>query len=346
MPPNSVLTTLSGGPEYRRATASIGLLAAVAMVYLGGLEVAARVLVPVHSALTARIRADWSAAVRFGGSPLPDRASFLVVGNSLLQAGIDREELSALQRGNAATVAVMPVENTAYLDWYFGARRLLAEGSMPQFLVLCLTPADLVSNLTDGAVFARILMRPADILRVKQAARLDWTTTSTYLMASASAWIGLSTEIRNWIRNETVPGMPELAHYFLQRAAPFPHTDVVEEIVGRRLGQFATLCAAHGCKGMVVIPPSLRDPGVLAALAHAGRAAGVPVLIPVAPGELGQSYFRDGFHLNERGADIFTPRLWEALEGISHAELPDELFLTPAGPTSPRCPRSTPAVQC
>jgi hypothetical protein len=241
-----------------------------------------------------------------------------VVGNSLLQAGIDREELGALQRGNGANVAVMPVENTAYLDWYFGARRLLAAGSKPQFLVLCLSPGDLVSNLTNGAVFARLLMRPADILRVKQAARLDWTTTSTYLMASASAWIGESTEIRNWIRNETVPGMAELAHYFVQRAAPPPRADVMEEIVERRLGQFATVCAAHGCQGVVVIPPSLRDAGDLPALARAGRAAGVPVLIPVAPGELAQSYFPDGMHLNERGASIFTPRLWEALKGISH----------------------------
>jgi hypothetical protein len=112
--------------------------------------------------------------------------------------------------------------------------------------------------------------------------------------------------------------MPELAHYFVQRAAPPPRGDVMAEIVGRRLGQFATVCAAHGCQGVVVIPPSLRDPGDLAALTRAGRAAGVPVLIPVAPGELAQSYFPDGMHLNERGASIFTPRLWEALKGISH----------------------------
>jgi hypothetical protein len=313
-------TTLSRAAEYPRATASIGVLAAAAMVYLGGLEIAARVLLPVHSALTGRIRSDWSTAVQFGDSPLPQRPGFLVVGNSLLQLGIDRRELSALQRGNAPNVALMPIENTAFLDWYFGARRLFAAGSKPQFLVLCLSPADLISNLTNGVLFARILMRPADILRVKQAAGLDWTTTSTYLMASASAWIGESTEIRNWIRNETVPGMPELAHYFVQRAPPLPRADVMEEIVARRLGQFATLCAAHGCQGVVVIPPfqQKRNPADLAALAGAGRAAGVPVLIPVPPGELGQSYFRDNMHLNQRGADIFTPRLWEALKGISH----------------------------
>jgi hypothetical protein len=211
----------------------------------------------------------------------------------------------------------MPIENTDYLDWYFGVQRLLDEGSKPEFVVLCLAPVQLISRSTNGLVFARTLMRPADILRVKQAAGLDWTTTTTYLMASASAWIGDSAEIRNWIRVETVPGMTELAPYFWQRAV-VPRADVIEEIVGRRLTQFSAVCVAHGCKVLLVIPPLVSERGAesVAAVARAGRAAGVPVLVPVAPGGLGQSYFRDGFHLNQRGAEIFTPRLLEALKGF------------------------------
>ena len=318
MPVTSARAIRPGGSEYRCAALAIGLLAAAALGYLGALEIAARVLYPAHSALAARIRSDWSTALQLGVSPSPDRRSFLVVGNSLLQAGIDREELTSLQQGNTLSVAVMPIENTDYVDWYFGVQRLLAEGSHPEFVVLCLAPVQLISRSTDGVVFARTLMRPVDILRVKQAAGLDWTTTTTYLMASASAWIGDSTEIRNWIRSETVPGMAGLASYFWQRAAPNPSADVVEEIVRRRLTQFSAVCAAHGCKGLLVIPPLVRDlgDGSVAALARAGRAAGIPVLIPVAPGELGQSYFKDGFHLNQRGAEIFTARLLEALKGI------------------------------
>jgi hypothetical protein len=303
---------------YRYAALAIGLLAAAAVAYLGVLEIAARVLYPAHSALATRIRSDWRAALQLGVSPSPDRRSFLVVGNSLLQAGIDREELRTLQQGDALSVVIMPIENTDYLDWYFGVRRLLAAGSRPEFMVLCLAPAQLLSDSTNGVLFARTLMRPVDILRVKQAAGLDWTTTTTYLMASASAWIGDSTEIRNWIRVETVPGMTELAPYFWQRAAANPRADVIEDIVGRRLTQFSAVCAVHGCKVLLVIPPLVSDRGAasVAAVARAGRAAGVPVLIPVAPGELGQSYFRDGFHLNQLGAEIFTTRLLEALKEV------------------------------
>lgn len=315
----SVRAIRPGGSGHRCAALSIGLLAAAALAYLGVLEIAARVLYPTHSALAARIHSDWNTALQLGVSPSHERRSFLLVGNSLLQAGIDRQEFNALQQVNTLSVAIMPIENTDYLDWYFGVQRLLDEGSKPEFVVLCLAPVQLISRSTNGVVFARTLMRPADILRVKQAAGLDWTTTSTYLMASASAWIGDSTEIRNWIRVETVPGMTELAPYFWQRAGA-PRADAIEDIVGRRLAQFSAVCAAHGCKGLLVIPPLASDRGAasVAAVARAGRAAGVLVLTPVAPGELGQSYFRDGFHLNQRGAEIFTPRLLEALKGIPH----------------------------
>ena len=318
MPPPSERAIRPGSPDGRRAALSIGLLVAVALVYLGAIEVAARVLLPAHSALAARIRSDWSAARQLGISPSHDRHSFLLVGNSLLLAGVDRKQLSAMQQDSTLNVAIVPVENTEFLDWYFGVQRLLAEGSRPEFVVLCLPPQYLISDRTDGEMFARTLMRPSDILRVKQAAGLDWTTTSTYLMASASAWMGNSAGIRNWIRNETVPGMAELAKYFPQPKATYPSANVIEEIVGQRLTQFAAMCATHECKALLLVPPLMRDrrDGSLAAVARAGRAAAVPVLIPVAPGELGAGFFFDGFHLNQRGAEIFTARLLEALKGI------------------------------
>jgi hypothetical protein len=216
----------------------------------------------------------------------------------------------------------MPIANTNYLDWYFGLRRLFAEGAKPEFVVLCLTPVQLISDEVDDEVFARTLMRPADILRVKQAAHLNWTTTSTYLMARASAWMGNSAGIRNWIRNETVPDMIELARYFPPPAAARPSPASIEGIADQRLEEFSALCASHGCKALLLIPALLRHRAdeSLDAVARAARGAGVPLLMPIAPGELGPSFFLDGFHLNERGAHIFTPRLLEALRATGRAE--------------------------
>lgn len=297
----------------------MGLLAAAALAYLAALEIGARVLYPAHSALAARIRSDWSAASQVGISGAPPHRNFLVVGNSLLQAAIDRKELGALTRDDGPGITILPIENTEYLDWYFGLQRLLAQGSRPEFVVLSLLPVQLISDRTDGEFFAWQLMRPADILRVKRAAHLDWTSASTYLMASASAWIGDSEGIRNWVRSETVPGMSELAGYFPQRAAASPPAQVIERIAEPRLSQFAALCAAHGCKPLLLIPPLVRRRGdqSLLAVARAARAARVPVLMPVAPGELGPELFPDGFHLSQRGARMFTPRLVDTLRRVS-----------------------------
>jgi hypothetical protein len=63
--------------------------------------------------------------------------------------------------------------------------------------------------------------------------------------------------------------------------------------------------------------------------------------MPIAPGELAQSYFKDGFHLNQRGAEIFTPRLLEALK-----EIPDNGLAGVEAMPSLQCSRSDPAVQC
>ena len=290
-----------------------------ALAYLAALEIGARLLYPAHSALAARIRSDWSAASQVGASGSPPQRNFLVVGNSLLQAAIDRKELAAVTREDGPSVTILPIENTEYLDWYFGLQRLLAQGSRPQFVVLSLVPVQLISDRTDGEFFAWQLMRPVDLLRVKEAAHLDWTSTSTYLMASASAWIGDSAGIRNWIRSETVPGMSELARYFPQRAAAAPPAQLIERIAEPRLRQFAALCAAHGCKALLLIPPLVRLRGdqSLLAVARAARAARVPVLMPVAPGDLGPELFPDGFHLSQRGARMFTPRLVDTLRRVA-----------------------------
>lgn len=316
MLPPATHTTRPARSPCRSATRSIAFLAAAALAYLAALEIGARVVYPAHSTLAARIRSDWSAARQLGVRAAPPRRSFLVVGNSLLQAAIDRRKLGALQQDNDLSIAILPIENTEYLDWYFGLQRLLAQGSKPEFVVLALVPVQLISDRTDGEFFARQLMRPVDILRVKQAAHLDWTSTGTYLLASASAWMGDSAGIRNWIRSETVPGMSELARYLpQQRAATSPPAGVIEGIAEPRLRQFAALCAAHGCKALLLIPPLVRLRGdqSLVAVARAARAARVPVLMPIAPGELGPEFFPDGFHLGPRGAQVFTPRLMDSL---------------------------------
>ncbi len=317
--PSVQRTRVAASPESRNATLSLAFLASAALVYLAALEIGSRTVYPSHSTLAARIRSDWCAARQLRAPAANEHRSFLLLGNSLLQAAIDREEVSRLQERNGLTIATLPIENTHFLDWYFGLVRLLGAGAKPQFVALSLTPMQLTSDATEGEFSAWRLMRAVDILQVRQAAHLDWTSTSTYLLARGSAWIGNSAGIRNWITSRTVPGIDELAPYLAAPPAKPPPAEVIEEVSERRLARFSALCAAQGCRALLLIPPLLRvrGAGSLAAVARAARAADVPLLMPLAPGELGPAFFADGFHLNPRGAAEFTPRLMNALTAIA-----------------------------
>ncbi len=68
------------------------------------------------------------------------------------------------------------------------------------------------------------------------------------------------------------------------------------------------LALANGAQFMLVVPPTYQSGSE--AIVHAGKDLGIPVLIPVPSDELDQSSFQsDGFHLNEKGATLFTNRL-------------------------------------
>jgi hypothetical protein len=51
-------------------------------------------------------------------------------------------------------IEVFPIENTWFLDWYFGLDRLFSEGARPAIIALCLT-RQLIGYATDGEYFAR-----------------------------------------------------------------------------------------------------------------------------------------------------------------------------------------------
>lgn len=67
--------------------------------------------------------------------------------------------------------------------------------------------------------------------------------------------------------------------------------------------------ARHGTRLIVLVAPVLNPADGSTALVAAAHDAQVTVLRPVASGEFAAGLYRDGFHLNENGAAIFTDRL-------------------------------------
>jgi hypothetical protein len=292
---------------------AIFVLLAALVAWFTLLEVAMRVALPRLSETERRMQAD--AAVAFQLRPLGehDEPTVLIVGNSLLEQGINRSQLQqAMSPGYF--VAYYPIEGTTYLDWLYGLRRLLAQGSRPATVVLCMSGRQLLSNATYGDTFAYRLLQPRDLPRLMQDARLDMMTASAYLFASKSAWLGSRNALRVGLLQKWLPNSDLLAAH-LTGVDPLPLV-VNDQTLARamaRLQSLQALAQEHGVRFVYLVPPSLNPADLGAALAARAHAAGIEVLLPYGAAEMPRANFADGLHLNPTGATDFTARVGPAL---------------------------------
>jgi hypothetical protein len=281
-------------------------------LYCLGLELGTRYGFSRASRIQGRITADLRVARSLKADSRGGVPSVLLVGNSLLLEGVDR---AMLRRKMSAhyVVAILPIENTQFDDWYFGVRRMFSEGSRPSVLVVCLSTRHLMSHSTCGEYFAHFLMQRRDLLAVKQESRLNNTMTSEYLFASYSAWLGSRGQIRNWLLHKVMPKLEVLVRYFPGPTPPMPAaTEVVAGVVPH-LTMLDEVCRGHGVRLVIVVPPPTSQTDGSAEVQASAARLGIPVLVPMRPGELSPSEFTDGFHLNVKGRARFSERLAAAL---------------------------------
>jgi len=286
----------------------MAILLAAIFVYCAGLELATRRGFSRVSRIQRRIYQDLSAARSIAPPVLNDPPAMLVVGNSLLLDGVDRASL----KKNLAPkyqLTLLPVENTQFEDWYFGLRRLFAEGSRPSIVVVCLSTRQMMSRATDGEYFAYYLLQGHDLLGVKRESQLDNTMTSAYFFANRSAWLGSRAQIRNWLLQEIMPGLEHLIGYFPAKTPPMPPKEQVVAGVLPHLLALDQLCKSNGARLVVLVPPTLRSDDASADVQNSAAHDGIPVLIPLRPTDVTPDDFHDGFHLNSSGAARFTHRL-------------------------------------
>jgi len=268
-----------------------------------------RRVVPLFSAGQQRELEDFKAALTLQPTTSTGSPTVLVVGNSLLLHGIVRSELRESLAPRYA-VALYPIEDTRFLDWYFGLRRLFAEGSRPGVVVLCMSVRELISNSTDGEGFAHAMMQMSDLLQVKRFGKLDMMATSDYFFANISSWIGGRAYFRNGVLEKWVPHASMLAARFIE-VDPTPLTANPATITRAlaHLRQIRELCSSRGATFIMLIPParSPSDPAPIIA-AYAAK-EDIAVVIPYKPGEMPPEDFSDGLHLNPSGAALFTARL-------------------------------------
>jgi lysophospholipase L1-like esterase len=99
-----------------------------------------------------------------------------------------------------------------------------------------------------------------------------------------------------------------LASRVTNRNDSIPSDEAIEAILVPRLQALKAVCQQYGVRLIVLLPAVLdsheKTKGALAAC----RRQGIPALLPYVPGELQAAYFRDGFHLNAAGEELFTAR--------------------------------------
>jgi hypothetical protein len=316
LPAGSVVTNGSEIAPARGAMSSrtgIVLLLSGLLVICGGLEFSSPRILTHLSRIQRRIDGEMAHAKQLGptngGHP-----TVLIVGNSLLNEGV---QIDALRNDVTSEYAVsrLVIEQTHYLDWYFGLRRLLEEGSHPSVIILTLDPAQLASTFTLGESFARRQMSLHDFPQVVRETNLDRTTASTYFFAHFSNWLGDKGFIRQAVMILLVPHFRELAGRIADHGAHITERDRLVGAAQQRLPELAALAQSYGVRLIVLFPPALRENYSLD-IQQAGATVNVPVWVPSPPGEFPRDLYKDGYHLNPKGAQIFTERLAQQVRAL------------------------------
>lgn len=303
--------------ERQRASRAVAVLLAGLLVYLCALEVVTRAGFSRVNHVWRLIQADHRQAVTLRPASAHESVSMLIVGNSYLEVGVNRDSLRQ-EVSPAYSVSYLPISGTSFLDWYFGLRRIFAEGAHPTVVGVCLSTPDLMSDATSGESFAHTLMLWREILQVKLHSHLDNTTASDYFFAHFSSWLGHRAEIRNWLLRKSLANAGNLAQHLRPHDQPLPPTDSILAKALPRLRAMNQLCNENGSRFFLLIPPSRDVRDASPELQTAAAREGITVVLPFQHAELPETAFVDGAHLNPKGAALFTERLGPALLQTLH----------------------------
>ena len=282
-----------------------------------------------------RVSRQYADAVQSRPARPGEPVSVVMVGNSLLLDGVDVDRLQQL---TAESLRVYPLflEGTAYLDWFYGLRRLFHRGASPEVVIVGLGMDGLLDNAVRQEYVPRLLFGAPDVLAVSSEAGLDRTVTSSLLLAHWSAFW----DMRHVIRVQILTSVPYFERLYLsdlwsdlkaKRVVPVGPEGEAAAVA--RLQRLRDLCERHGARlldsGASHAIVAGRGPPVDARRVQGGRRGADAVN----PATLPARFFRpDEIHVNEDGAAMFTAALAsDSPPGLPRGGLPGS-----AGCTQPR----------
>lgn len=323
---------LSSTSNSRKPTKSdIALLLALIAIFCCSVEIVVSHFFVRLSRIENRRETEYRSALAVRSARQRGRSSVLVVGNSLLLHGVD---FPALQRNVGSDLELYRTvfENTAYVDWHYGLRRLFRSGARPDVVVLILNPKQLASNWTAGDYSVQMLVDGRDLLSFGHDLHADRNRISVLALDRLSYFFGTRAETRSWILGKLIPDLPFLTHHFHVNSN-MPENRQLAEISAQRLQQTRQLCEEYGATFVFAIPPAIDDSGE-DIVVKAAQMQGIPVLIPIRPGGLPLSDYSDLIHLNAQGAAEFTPALAADLRAVILASR-QQVSTVPVGQPAP-----------
>lgn len=296
-------------PPARRA--SLAFLIAAVLLLLG-IEGTVRLGFERASQIQSRTRRELSRAVAPVRAGTP---AVLLVGNSLLGSAVEPEVLQRLA-GTTMDVRRVVVEDTRYLDWYFGIRRLFASGARPRVLALVMSTQQLADDGFRGDYSAHYLCTAADLWEASMRAGADRTRAAGFYAAHVSRFWGVRTEIRKWLLATAWPDVPDLLRSVRLRPRSKQERAVDGDKIRSRLLELGDLAVRNQALPVLIVPPSLGAADATDVVALATQGTGVLLVVPLAAGQMDSDHFEDGMHVNSRGASQFTRALAKSLNDV------------------------------
>jgi hypothetical protein len=282
----------------------------MAVVLCLGFEAVARYALDRSSLTHQRVIKQYRRAVQREASSGSLRV--LLVGNSLLLAAIDPARLEEATRPSL-TVAPLFLEATSYFDWLYGLRRLFREGARAEAVAVGLGPSQYLETNVRPDYFPWMLMDLRDALAVSRDVGLDRTAASNLVLGHFSHFWGTRGVIRSLVLRRALQDVERLMFRLNRRGRIKMSDGEYQAIAGARLERLRNLCAAHGARLVLVVPPAPDTSDDSPALRRIAERMGIDVLIPIPSGSLGKEYYEDDVHLNQTGAVRFTEAFAEGL---------------------------------
>ena len=168
------------------------------------------------SKIQRRMVDEYRMARTIGIGPAGGRTHVLFVGNSLLDEDVrfDRLQDAVAPQWDARRFVV---EQTFYYDWYYGLKRLFAEGARPDIVVLMLSTRQWVRTEMRGDYSAYYLLSTRDVADAARDLNLSATQTSSLAFANISKFWAARAEMRNFVIGHLMPDLGRLMELSARR---------------------------------------------------------------------------------------------------------------------------------